>query len=283
MTKDNACFVISPIGDPESATRERADRVFEYVIQEALEDFDYTPVRSDKIAEPGIITNDVIEYIVESPLVIADLTDRNANVFYELAIRHAYEKPAIQIIEEGQEIPFDLASTRTIVFDHLDVMSVSEAKEEIIKQVKSIESSSEPNENPITVAENIRNLKQSSDPEEQSMAELMQNINDLRTNVKSIKSVLSSPQNVLPPEYIDELFGKPRGIDDDIDDRLKEIKEINEEIIKVTSEADDAPFALETAGELANKQQEYIENLQKRFMNIEEDPQRHPFFDHKFD
>ena len=137
MVENNTCFVISPIGSSESPTRERADHVFEYVIQEALEEFDYTPRRADHIAEPGIITNDVIEYIVESPLVIADLTNSNANVFYELAIRHAYEKPTIQIIEEGENIPFDLAATRTIAFDHSDVESVSNAKEEIISQINN--------------------------------------------------------------------------------------------------------------------------------------------------
>jgi DNA repair exonuclease SbcCD ATPase subunit len=258
------CFVISPIGSPESATRERADHVFEYVIEEALQGFDYTAKRADHIAEPGIITNDVIEYIVESPLVIADLTDSNANVFYELAIRHAYEKPTIQIIEEGEEIPFDLASTRTIVFDHSDVESVSAAKDAIIEQVENIDNESESFENPITVAEDIRDLKESENPEERSMAELIENISDLRSDVRSIKSVLSSPEEVLPPEYIDTLFSDSEYYSEDITQRMEEIRDKSEEIISVTSDKDDAPYSLETAGQLANEQHELIEKLLNR-------------------
>jgi len=264
MVEDNACFVISPIGSPESPTRERADHVFEFVIEDALEDFDYTPKRADHIAEPGIITNDVIEYVVESPLVIADLTGRNANVFYELAIRHAYEKPTIQIVDEDEDIPFDLASTRTINFDHTDVESVSNAKTKIAEQAKNINNDTDSFENPITVAEDIRDLKQSSDPEERSMAELMENISNLRSDVNAIEDVLSRPEKVLPPEYITELFSEINTYQTEIGDRLKRIEELNDEIISVTDDEDDAPYSLETAGELAYEQREHIEKLFKR-------------------
>jgi len=50
-------------------------------------------IRADKISEPGIITTQIIGHIVDAELVIADLTDKNPNVFYELAIRHAIRNP----------------------------------------------------------------------------------------------------------------------------------------------------------------------------------------------
>lgn len=264
MVEDNTCFVISPIGSPESSTRERADHVFKFVIEDALEEFDYTAKRADHIAEPGIITNDVIQYVVESPLVIADLSGRNANVFYELAIRHAYEKPTIQIVDDDEEIPFDLASTRTIHFDHSDVESVSKAKSKIAEQIKSINNDDDSFENPITVAEDIRDLKQSSDPEERSIAELMENISNLRSDVRSIENVLSRPEKVLPPEYINELFSEIKPYQTDIYDRLERIEELSDEIISVTKNEVDAHHALEAAGQLANEQQDHIEELLKR-------------------
>ena len=263
MVEDNACFVISPIGGPESSVRERADHVLEFVIKDALEGFDYTAIRADHIAEPGMITNDVIEYIVESPLVIADLTGRNANVFYELAIRHAYEKPTIQIVEEDEDIPFDLAPTRTIHFDHLDVGSVSNAKNQIADQIKVINDETDSFENPITVAENIRDLKQSSDPEARSMAELMENINNLRTHIKAIEEVLKQPEKVLPPEYLDAIFDSTGNEQvRDIDSMLKGLEHINKEIISVSGDIDEAENALETVGELAEEQEDYIRELQ---------------------
>ena len=88
MPEEKQCFVIAPIGEAESDTRKR----------------------SDQISEPGIITSQVIQHIVDDPLVIADLTGRNPNVFYELAIRHAIKKPLVQIIKKGEAFPFDLTA-----------------------------------------------------------------------------------------------------------------------------------------------------------------------------
>jgi len=69
-------------------------------------------MRADELAEPGIITSQVIQHIVDDQLVIADLTERNPNVFYELALRHALRKPVVQIIHRGEAIPFDVAGMR---------------------------------------------------------------------------------------------------------------------------------------------------------------------------
>src|SRR5262245_29205679 len=83
------CFVIAPIGEQDSVVRKRSDQIFKYLIGPAAQECGYTALRADQIAEPGIITTQVIQHIVDDPLVVADLTGRNPNVFYELAIRHA--------------------------------------------------------------------------------------------------------------------------------------------------------------------------------------------------
>jgi hypothetical protein len=49
-------------------------------------------VRADHIAEPGIITRQVIKHIFEDALVVGDLSERNPNVFYELALSPCYKK-----------------------------------------------------------------------------------------------------------------------------------------------------------------------------------------------
>jgi hypothetical protein len=45
---------------------------------------------------------------MNDPLAIADLSDPNPNVFYELAIRQAIGKPLVQIIQKDEKIPFDV-------------------------------------------------------------------------------------------------------------------------------------------------------------------------------
>ena len=134
------CFVISPIGEDDSDTRKRSDQVLKHIITGAVEPLGYEVIRADKISEPGIITHQILQHIVDAPLVIADLTERNPNVFYELALRHAIRKPLVQLIKKGELIPFDVAATRIIQFDLHNLDSVDAAKSEIIAQVKSLES-----------------------------------------------------------------------------------------------------------------------------------------------
>ncbi len=112
------CFVISPIGDPGTAIRDRADTFLKYIVRRVLEkpEFDYDVRRADDIHEPGLITRQIIESVYTADLVVADLTGRNANVFYELAIRHAAHKPAIHMITAGEPLPFDIADQRTIPY-----------------------------------------------------------------------------------------------------------------------------------------------------------------------
>jgi hypothetical protein len=137
MTDANkTCFIIAPIGDLDSETRKRSDQIFKYVFEPAAKECGYEAIRADHIAEPGMITSQIIQHIIYDPIVIADLTGGNPNVFYELAVRHATRKPYAQIIEAGERIPFDVAGLRTIDVNHHDLDSVDCAKQELIKQIK---------------------------------------------------------------------------------------------------------------------------------------------------
>ena len=101
---EKICFVIAPIGESDSDIRKRSDQVLKYIIRPAVESCGYRAVRADEVAEPGIITNQIIRHVVDDPLVIADLTGQNPNVFYELAIRPT-RKPLVQIINKVEDIP----------------------------------------------------------------------------------------------------------------------------------------------------------------------------------
>jgi len=131
------CFVISPIGKKGSETRKRSDFILKNIIEPITEKFGYETTRAP-FSESGIINNKIIERLINANLVIADLTDSNPNVFYELGVRHTVNKPTIQIIKEGQEIPFDVSPIQTILLNIDDTNSVDECKEELKKQIQSI-------------------------------------------------------------------------------------------------------------------------------------------------
>lgn len=84
--------------------------------------------RADEDSNPGMITDKLISDIYESDLVIADLSELNANVFYELGIRHAASRPAIHVAAEGTKLPFDNIGYRAITFDRSDWESIEGAK-----------------------------------------------------------------------------------------------------------------------------------------------------------
>lgn len=116
------CFVIAPIGNehapdgsPELLAYEENLEIYEKVILPACAKYGIVPVRADGIADTGEITEQICRHVLQDDVVIADLTGGNANVTYELGIRHLTGKPIIHIGEHGQ-LPFDLSLIRTIMF-----------------------------------------------------------------------------------------------------------------------------------------------------------------------
>ncbi len=132
------CFVIIQIGKEDSDERLKSDRVMKYIVERALED-KYHVQRADDIRQPGTVTVQIIEQLLEAPLVVADLSDRNANVYYELAIRHAVKKPVVHLITKGQEAPFDVNQMRYVSYDITAPESVEAAREELKQNVEAIE------------------------------------------------------------------------------------------------------------------------------------------------
>jgi len=202
---DRVCFVIAPLGDAESEVRRRSDQMLRHVISPAVESCGYKAVRADQIAEPGMITSQVIQHVVEDPLVIADLTGRNPNVFYELAIRHAIRKPLVQIIAKGEQIPFDVAGTRTVFVDHRDLDSVDAARREIMNQIKSLELDPGKLESPISVSLDLQQLKRSDKPEERTLADVLSAITDVRNGILSLEKRMDVSESQLTPVLIDEI------------------------------------------------------------------------------
>lgn len=183
------CFVISPIGEAGSATRDRADLVFEFVIQSALQD-DFEIQRADKLSEPGLITNQIIERIINADLVIADLSERNPNVFYELAIRHVAKKPYVHLIAHDEDIPFDNAGVRAIKVDVKDLRSVASAVKELKAQVGISMSGNSEIESPVSISVSLQDMKSSGDQEKVAISALFQQMQSLSSSVSEIKQVL---------------------------------------------------------------------------------------------
>lgn len=192
MNDKKTCFIISPIGESGSSIRLRADAVLKHIIKPALQDFGYEAERADHITDPGLITNQVVQRIIDAPLVIADLTGSNPNVFYEIAIRHMIRKPIIQLVRDNERIPFDLQAMRVIKIDENTIGGAAEACDAIKSQIQSlIEMESDEIESPISAAVDLHELNSSDNLELRSLGEIRSSMSELRGNVSNIAELLN--------------------------------------------------------------------------------------------
>lgn len=132
------CFVVSPIGSDESEIRKRADQVYKYIIAPVCDACGFEAVRVDQINQSDSITQTIIDMLVESDLVIADMTGHNPNAFYEMGYRACTGKPMIHLKEKGSAIPFDIASIRAFDYDLTDLDSVAEIKSRLEQTINSL-------------------------------------------------------------------------------------------------------------------------------------------------
>lgn len=92
--------------------------VYSEVIKNICTDQGLTVFRIDEQKGPGIIISDINKAIIESKLIIADISPDNPNVFYEIGYAHAYQKPTILIAEKGRTLPFDVSPFRTLFYEN---------------------------------------------------------------------------------------------------------------------------------------------------------------------
>jgi len=152
---DGECFYITPIGAEGSEQRQHSDLFMGSLVEPAIQELGFRLVRADQIGEPGLITAQVIEHIVRSPLVMADLSYDNPNVFYELALRHAVRRPIVQIIRSTDRVPFDLQPFRTIIIDNSSIYTLvpklDTYRAEIAAQIRmAMESPAGDSDNPLS-------------------------------------------------------------------------------------------------------------------------------------
>lgn len=135
--QENRCFIITPIGGESDPIRRHIDGIIDAAIRPALGD-KYAIIVAHKMNEPGSITRQIISEIYNAKLVIANLTNRNPNVMYELAFRHCVGKPTIMIAEAGTSLPADIIMERTIFYKN-DAQGVLELRMALQKAENEID------------------------------------------------------------------------------------------------------------------------------------------------
>lgn len=93
------------------------DRYYQDIYVPAIRDAGFEPVRADELFSTGSVVEQIWEQIEKSKVLLAELTDKNANVFYELGLAHAAGKPVVFTAGRVDDVPFDLRHLRVIVYE----------------------------------------------------------------------------------------------------------------------------------------------------------------------
>ena len=131
VSASDSCFVMQPFAIP-------LGDYYEKVYKPAIEKAGLKPVRADAdIFGTGKIMDQVWNGINAAKVLVAELTSRNPNVFYELGLAHALKKPVVLISAREDDVPFDLQHIRVIYYDVNDPFWGAKLIEKVAENILS--------------------------------------------------------------------------------------------------------------------------------------------------
>ncbi len=135
ISTGDICFVMMPFAAPIGYH-------FEKLYEPAIRKAGLSPLRADNdIFGTGKIMDQIWSGISIAKVLLCELTGRNANVFYELGLAHASNKPVVLISNKEDDVPFDLKHIRVIYYDKDDPFwgekVISKVAENILSAIKN--------------------------------------------------------------------------------------------------------------------------------------------------
>jgi hypothetical protein len=107
------CFVLMPFNQPDLQV------VYEDFVKPTVEgQCGLRCERADDIFGPNVVMDDVWRALWRARVVVAELTGRNPNVFYEVGLCHAIGKKVLLLAQSIEDIPFDLRHRRVIRYEY---------------------------------------------------------------------------------------------------------------------------------------------------------------------
>jgi hypothetical protein len=131
VAKGTTCFVMQPFAG-------HLGSYYETIFKPAIEQSGLEPVRADNdMFATGKIMDQVWRGIRQAQVLVAELTTKNPNVFYELGLAHALEKPVVLVSSNQEDVPFDLRHIRAIFYDQTDPFWGQKLIDKIADNIKS--------------------------------------------------------------------------------------------------------------------------------------------------
>ena len=110
--ENKKCFVLMPFNNDNNL-----QEIYQDSVKKVVESLGITCQRADDIYETKPIIETIWEQINKATFIIADLTNKNANVFYELGVAHTVGKEVILLSQNIDDVPFDLRHLKIILYE----------------------------------------------------------------------------------------------------------------------------------------------------------------------
>lgn len=161
------CFVVMPISDMTGYEPGHFGRVYEHIFKPAIIAAGFQPVRADDTVKTDYIVAGIIQRVVESSLVLCDISGRNPNVLYELGIRHAFNLPVVLCKDKSTDRIFDIQGLRTADYD--ESLRVDAVTKDIDRLRAAIEATASPDARDYNSVVQLAGIKAATVPEAQTV------------------------------------------------------------------------------------------------------------------
>lgn len=182
----DSCFVICPFGGWH-------DEYHEQIFCAAIKAAGLEPRRADDLFRSSNIVHDVWHLVSSSKVMLADLTGKNPNVFYELGLAHAARKPVLLVTQTMDDVPFDLRALRVITYDVQDPTWGDQLRENIKSGLRETLESPAGSVLPTFLLETPKDQTTVS-PDERRYLALRQQVDALRSELRGGESSAGSSE-----------------------------------------------------------------------------------------
>lgn len=191
MKEKKKCFVIMPFSETNSLDEKKWTEIFEHVIQPAVEDCGLGHECGRYEFRRANITKDILQELNNAHVVIADLTDSNPNVLWELGVRHTLSRRTILIAQDKKFLPSDLKDYPLITYKYKQTPTrAHKFRQDIKEKLKDIETDPEKPDSPVADFLQLKNIDLLSFEKTENLKKLSALISELSYNINATDDIL---------------------------------------------------------------------------------------------
>lgn len=172
------------------------DRYYTNVFVPGIQAAGLRALRADSIFSSTSIMSDIWRSVRNASVILADLSGKNSNVFYELGLAHASRKPVIVVTNSLEDVPFDLKGLRVIEYNKDDENWGTVLKDRITANLTA--TLADPSMAiPTTFLESVADIAHSSDPLSLQLRQITDELRALRASISPKASAVGEARRLM--------------------------------------------------------------------------------------